>query len=79
MKQIETPEFVNETEEAQWWFENQDVIADAFKEEHGLEEAYLVIDKADADRGRDNAKRLGMSFEAYMAQLLHRALHDEAA
>jgi hypothetical protein len=79
MKQIEAPEFANETEEAQWWFENQDVIADAFKEEHGLEEAYLVIDKADADRARENAKKLGTSYEAYMAQLVHRALQDEAA
>ncbi|HEY0309224.1 MAG TPA: hypothetical protein VGB94_13770 [Acidobacteriaceae bacterium] len=30
--QIETPAFKNEEEEAQWWFDNQDQLADKFEQ-----------------------------------------------
>jgi predicted DNA binding CopG/RHH family protein len=77
MEKLKMPDFQTDTEEVAWWFDNQDQIAlEAFEE---MGKQVLLLDPKDAEIGKAKAAARGMSYEAYMAQLLHRALQDEAA
>jgi predicted DNA binding CopG/RHH family protein len=77
MEKLKMPDFQTDAEEAAWWFDNQDQIAfEAFQE---MGSSFLLVDPKDAELGKEKAAAKGMEYEAYMAQLLHRALHDEAA
>ena len=77
MKHIETPEFGVETEEASWWFNNQDVIADAFAEERDAR--FVPVNTTDLDLARAQAEQAGLTTQDYLNQLVHNALHAEAA
>ena len=83
MIKIETPAFANEREEADWWFSNQDVIAAAFENEHGIPTLdFVAIDLQgeDARLIKERAAADGVEPHVYAEALLHAALHrDEAA
>ena len=83
MKKLDTPEFANEQEEADWWFANQNVIAEAFEEEHAIPKLDFVgVDLLgeDARLIRERAAAQGVEPHVYAEALLHAALHrDEAA
>jgi hypothetical protein len=87
-QRLEVPSFANEAEEARWWFENQDAVADEFElaEREGrlghgtavrrvvaAREA-LLLEPEDAERARQQAKSRGMDYQAYLKMVLHRAL-----
>lgn len=77
MEKLKMPDFQTDAEEAAWWFDNQDRFAQEAFEEMGLE--LLLVKAKDAELGRAKAAMRGMSYEAYMADLVHRALQAEAA
>ncbi len=83
MKMIDTPAFTSETEEAQWWFEHRDIVTRAFQEEYPLPSGKtpvdLLLDEQDAQLAEAQAVTEGLTREAYMVQLLHRALHERKA
>lgn len=82
MKKIDTPLFANEREEADWWFANQDVIATAFEEEHGLPKLDFVgvdIQGDDARLIQERAAAQGVEPHVYAEALLRAALHSNQA
>lgn len=52
MAKLVMPDFQTEREEADWWYDNQDAIADEFLEEQGQAFLDLLIAKEDADLGK---------------------------
>ncbi len=76
MAKLVMPDFQTEREEADWWFQNQDVIAAEFLEQQGQEFLDLIINKEDARLGKEKAAASGMTYKAYMVRLIHLALRD---
>jgi predicted DNA binding CopG/RHH family protein len=87
-EKIHVPQFANEKDEAEWWAENQDLIADVFeraaaegKLARGLvarqfrgSQIVLSLDEEEAERARILAAKRGLSYEVYVKQLFHDAL-----
>ncbi len=87
-QKLEVPHFANEAQEARWWFENQDVVADEFElaEKEGrlghgtavrkAKAAALAaaLDPEDAERARLQAERRGMEYHTYLKMVVHEAL-----
>jgi len=91
---IKVPKFANETEEADWWYDNRERHAEefaaAFQEgrvRHGsgivrylaqLQKAETLLpNREDAVRLTKLAFKKGMDVEAYMQELVHRAIMQE--
>ena len=87
----EIPKFENESEEARWWFENQDFIDDEFelaaKEgrlghgralQRALAAQEMRLEPEDALLAWRQAESRGMEYEAYLKMVVHRALLNEA-
>ena len=87
-QRLEVPRFGSEAEEARWWFENQDVVADEFElaEQEGrlgegsafrrallLNDAFMLMPE-DVERARRQAQSQGMDYQAYLQMVVHRAL-----
>ena len=77
MGKLKMPDFETEAEEAAWWYNNQDEIAEEAFEQMGLE--LLLVNAEDAAIGKDRAAACGVPYEEYMRQLLHRALQEQKA
>jgi hypothetical protein len=87
-QKLEVPKFSSEAEEARWWFENQDAVADEFElaeqEERlghgtvarrmGLGEPVFLLEPDDVELARRQAKSRGMEYQAYLKMVVHRAL-----
>jgi predicted DNA binding CopG/RHH family protein len=87
-QRLEVPKFANEAEEARWWFENQDIVADEFELAasegrlgHGRAKqrvlaarGLLQLESEDAERARRQAKGRGMEYQEYLKMVLHQAL-----
>jgi predicted DNA binding CopG/RHH family protein len=87
-QKLEIPRFANEAEEARWWFENQDLVADEFELAahegrlgHGRAmqrvldaRGVLQLEPEDVERARLQAKSHGMEYQAYLKMVLHHAL-----
>ena len=87
------PKFANETEEAQWWYEQRDQLTDnaeAALARGELKLRRLVpekdvparnitirIDEQDLSRARDLAAKRGLQYQTYLKMLLHEALDNE--
>jgi hypothetical protein len=90
-QKLEIPQFANEAEEARWWFEHQDAVADEFElaaqegrlghgtvaRRAGLPGDVLVLEPEDAERARVQAERRGLTYQEYVKMVLHRALLNE--
>ena len=90
---LKIPKFATEAEEAQWWFDNQDMLARDFAEaaangtlKHGtamrraleLEAASTVqLDPSDISKARALAEKRGLDYQAYLQTLIHEALERE--
>jgi predicted DNA binding CopG/RHH family protein len=89
---IDVPRFANESEEARWWFENQDVIDDEFElaaregrigvgtavRRANAAAAFVALDPEDVERARAQAERRGLEYQAYVKMVVHEALlHEE--
>jgi len=77
--QVATPEFRSEAEEARWWDEHQDLIADLLLK-HGRRRPLVTksvtvrLPVGDIDRAREIAGKRGMGYQTLIKTLLHDAL-----
>jgi predicted DNA binding CopG/RHH family protein len=86
------PRFANETEEAAWWFENQDLAFEEFERAgnegrlgrgtalrlaNEAEATMIALDAEDVERARSLAERNGVEFQTYVRRVMHRALLQE--
>ena len=81
-RSVDAPQFKSEAEEARWWDERQDVIADLLIR-HGRRSVLptktiaLRLPVEDIQRARDLADRRGMGYQTLIKVLLHDALKRE--
>lgn len=75
MGKLKMPDFQTDAEEAAWWFDNQDAIA----EEHAAEILALVMDESDVNTALERAAAKGAIPRDYVRQLLHTALQQQLA
>ncbi len=81
------PQFNNEGEEAQWWFEHReelgrDMVAAAQGGKLGVgtarraneAAAKISLDPEDVERARLQAERRGLEYQDYVKMVVHRAL-----
>jgi predicted DNA binding CopG/RHH family protein len=90
-QKLKVPKFANESEEARWWFENQDAVADEFElaEREGrlgrgtvarlanTAANAISLDPEDVERARAQAERRGLEYQAYVKMVVHQALLSE--
>ena len=80
---LDTPEFATEQEEADWWFNNQNLIAAMFEAKYGPPPSSRFVaadvDGEDADLLRKRAAAAGIEPHIYATRLIHEALHREHA
>ena len=88
MEKLKMPDFATEREEADWWYANQDRIAEAYRQEHNLPKfdspsidfVGIDIEGEDARLIQERAAARGMAPHVYAEALLRDALHrNEAA
>jgi len=83
--------FRNEAEEAQWWEENQDALADEFEKaaaagtlgrgtaarKAGITPTTTIrLDQEDIAKARIQAERRGLKYQTYLKMLIHEALQQ---
>ena len=92
MVQLDTPEFKNEKEEAEWWDANEKLLLTEFQKAaddgtlgHGIlarkemtASTRVNLDPQDAELARKQARHQGIDFQVYVQTLLHKALQQEA-
>lgn len=80
---VGAPQFKSEAEEARWWDEHQDLVADLLIR-HGRRSVLptktiaLRLPVEDIERARDLADQRGMGYQTLIKVLLHDALKREA-
>jgi predicted DNA binding CopG/RHH family protein/uncharacterized DUF497 family protein len=80
---IDTPEFRSEAEEAAWWDQNQDLIADLLVK-YGRRGAVptknvsVRLPVTDLERARKLAEKRGIGYQTIIKTLLHEALKRES-
>lgn len=79
MEKLKMPDFQTDAEEAAWWFDNQDAIAEEYAEEHAAEILALVMNEGDVKTALERAAAKGVSPREYVRQLLHAALEQPVA
>jgi hypothetical protein len=85
------PKFKNESEEADWLYENREMLSAEF-EQAGAEgrlgrgtalkramENAILLDVEDMTKAHAVAARKGVSYQAYVKTLVHEALEKESA
>jgi len=92
-KEFRVPDFVDEDEEARWWFENRDLLTEQFVKaaaegklgrgtvagRAGIPTTTIRLDPADIARARMQAERRGLRYQTYLKMLIHEALEREGA
>ncbi len=79
---LDLPPFANEREEADWWFDNQDLIAEMFEVKYGKGSRPVVaadVEGEDAVLLQEQAAMHGMELHVYATKLIHEALHKRQA
>ncbi len=91
-KKLNHPVFATEAEEARWWPQQEDKLADAFEKaakDGTLQRGTLAarmgaippttirLDPRDIARARKQAERKGLKYQTYLKMLLHEALQKE--
>ena len=85
------PDFANEAEEARWWFEHQNEVADEFEEaakagtlgrgtvarKGATPTTTIRLDPEDILRARAQAEKKGLRYQTYLKMLLREALLAE--
>ncbi len=88
---LKTPDFKNETEEAQWWDSHESDIAAAFqqaaakgtlgrgtvKRKGATPTTSIRLDQEDISRARVLADRKGLRYQTYLKMLIREALLAE--
>jgi hypothetical protein len=85
------PVFETEAEEAQWWFDNREIVGDEFVQamrdgratrgamlRRGLVRTPSIqIDPEDISQAQVLAEKKGLEYQAYLRALIHEALERE--
>jgi predicted DNA binding CopG/RHH family protein len=80
---VDTPRFRSEAEEAEWWDQHQELIADLMVK-HGRRGAVptknisVRLPVTDLERARKIAERRGVGYQVVIKTLLHEALKRES-
>jgi predicted DNA binding CopG/RHH family protein len=80
---MDTPRFRSEAEEAEWWDQHQELIADLLVK-HGRRGAVptknisVRLPVTDLERARKIAERRGVGYQVVIKTLLHEALKRES-
>ena len=90
---LNLPKFDNEAEEARWWYENQNLLAEEFhrsatngtlKQGTAMRRALefeaastIQLDPDDISRARILAEKRGLKYQTYLKTLIHEALERE--
>jgi predicted DNA binding CopG/RHH family protein len=91
METLKVPVFANESEEADWWFENREKLADDFEKaaaegrlgygtakQRGVTPPTAIqLAEADLARAKVLAERRGLRYQTYLKMLIHEALERE--
>lgn len=89
MNKVAMPEFQSEAEEAQWWSDHQDEIADEFLDSNSSRDPErgatareasavgILIPYEDAALAMEYAQRKGIAFEEFATRIFHEALQEE--
>jgi predicted DNA binding CopG/RHH family protein len=91
VKELKTPKFKNEAEEARWWADHQNEIAGAFENAAAAGRlgrgtvarkgptptTTIRLDSEDILRAREQAERKGLRYQTYLKMLLREALLAE--
>jgi len=86
-KYLDIPDFASEEEEAAWWPQQEDVLFDAFEKAAAAGDlrqgtaakttGLFLVPAEDAALAREQADRKGLTVEAHLQSLLHKALLAE--
>jgi predicted DNA binding CopG/RHH family protein len=88
---LKVPTFADEADEAQWWFDNRDRLAEDFERaaaegkltrgtlaRRGITPTTTIrLDPADISKARTLAERKGIRYQTYLKTLIHEALERE--
>jgi predicted DNA binding CopG/RHH family protein len=91
METVKIPKFENETDEANWAFENRENLANAFLQaaqegrvrqgtlkQRGITPPTTIrLASEDISRARALAERRGLRYQTYLKMLIHEALERE--
>jgi predicted DNA binding CopG/RHH family protein len=91
MEIVNAPVFANEDEEADWWFENREKMAELFlkaadegdlgrgtvKNRSLARQAMIQLAENDIVLAKSLAERRGMPYQTYLKMLIHEALERE--
>ncbi len=91
VRELTTPKFANEAEEARWWANHQNEIAKAFEKaaaegrvgrgtaarKGATPTTTIRLDPDDVSRARAQAQRKGLRYQTYLKMLLREALLAE--
>jgi predicted DNA binding CopG/RHH family protein len=91
-KELKTPEFKSEVEEARWYEKNQDALLIEFKDaakegtlgrgslvKRGLTPTTTIrLDKRDIELAKRQAEERGLRYQTYLKMLIHQALREES-
>lgn len=91
LKKLETPEFRDETHEADWWAENQELLLKEFEQAAAdgtlgrgtlarrmkIPTTTIRLDPADIALAKEQAAERGLRYQTYLKMLLHQALVAE--
>ena len=91
-EELKRQSFKNEAEEAQWWDEDQDALAEEFEKAatagtlgHGTAArkgitptTTIRLDPEDILKARAQAEHRGLRYQTYLKMLIHEALQQQA-
>ena len=91
-KILETPRFLTESEEADWWANNQSILLDELNQSavdgtlaggtlarRGQTPTITIrLDPADVELARRQAEERGLRYQTYLKSIIHQALQAEA-
>jgi predicted DNA binding CopG/RHH family protein len=92
-EELKKKSFRNESEEAKWWDEHQDALANEFERaaatgtlgrgtaarKGSTPTTTIRLDPEDIARARSQAAHHGLRYQTYLKMLIHQALHQKEA
>jgi len=90
---IKLPKFANDDEEANWWYDNRELVSQEFQQaavegrlgrgtvarRSGLTPATVRLNRSDAVKAHAAASKRGLDYRAYLELIIHEALEKESA
>lgn len=90
---LKIPHFATEAEEADWWYDNRELVSDEFvraaeegelrrgtlARRAGLSPMIVRLESADLAKAKSIAAKRGLEYSEYLSLLVHEALAKEVA